>query len=121
MLLRQGAQDEALQVSEAAYRVALNDEEAACARGEHGIQLIRSGRYEEGLPLLSTGYARDWNRLVETSLWKAQALVGLGEKAEAERWLTRAQSDLGKYEMTPLQPRLDALQARVHGVPLAEG
>jgi hypothetical protein len=121
MLLRQGAQDEALQVSEEGYRVALNDEDAACARGEHGIQLIRSGRYAEGLPLLSSGRSDDRYRLVETSLWKVEALVGLGEKSEAERWLTRAQSDVAKYEMTPLQPRLDALQARVHGVLLADG
>jgi transcriptional regulator with XRE-family HTH domain len=55
VLLQQGAQDEALQASEEGYRVAINDEEVAWARGNHGIQLIRSGRYEEGLPLLSTG------------------------------------------------------------------
>jgi transcriptional regulator with XRE-family HTH domain len=100
VLLQQGAQDEALSGLRRRVSGGHNDEEVTWARGNHGIQLIRSGRYEEGLPLLSTGYAGDWYRLVDTSLWKAEALVGLGEKAEAERWLTRAQSDLAKYEIT---------------------
>ena len=121
MLLRQGARDEALRVSEEAHRAAMNDEDAACARGEHGIQLVRSGRFAEGLPLLSAGRAGDWYRLVETRLWEAEALAGLGEEAEAGRRLARAQSDLGLYEMTPLQPRLDGLRARLRGEPLADG
>ena len=121
MLRRQGARDEALRVSEEAHRAAMNDEDAASARGEHGIQLVRSGRFAEGLPLLSAGRAGDWYRLVETWLWEAEALAGLGEEAEAGRRLARAQSDLGLYEMTPLQPRLDALRARLDGEPLADG
>jgi predicted negative regulator of RcsB-dependent stress response len=122
MLLRQGAQDEALKVSREASQVATSDEDAGSARGDHAIQLIQSGRYNEGIPLLSSGRAGDWYRLVETSLWKAEALIALGEKTEAERALAQAQSDLALYEMTPLQPRLDGLQARLlHGEPVADG
>ncbi|MGC4045219.1 MAG: helix-turn-helix transcriptional regulator [Armatimonas sp.] len=117
-LLRQDAQDEAFQMSEEAYQAAqrnIGDEHARWVHGIKGTHLIRAGHYEEGLCLLSTGRPGDWYRLVETWLWKAEAFLGMGERSEAERTLAKAQSDLSLYEMTPLQPRLNALQARVHG------
>ena len=117
-LLQQGVQEEALQVSAEACQAAQKtqgDERVTWAWGEMGIQLIRCGRYAAGLSLLSTGGEKDWYRLVETSLWKAEALIGLDEKTEAQRWLMQAQADLTHYEMTPLQPRLNALQARLRG------
>ena len=58
---------------------------------------------------------------METSLWRAEALAGMGERAEAQRWLTQAQADLTRYEITPLQPRLNALQARLYGEPMPSG
>lgn len=116
ILLRQGAYDEAIQAAEEASQAAarnMGDEGGEWFRGGMGVQLIRAGRFAEGLPLLSTGCSGDWYRLVETSLWKAEALLGLGEKEDAEHWLARAQSELITYEISPLQPRLDALKARL--------
>ena len=115
-LQQQGLWEEALRAAAEAYQAAqrtLSEEKAAWVRGVMGIQLICSKRYAEGLPLLSTGGQGDWYRLVETSLWRTEALSGLGEREEAQRWLTQAQADLTRYEITPLQPRLDALQARL--------
>lgn len=116
ILLWQGAQDEALRVSEEAYQAAarnMGNVESEWFRGGMGILLIQSGRFAEGLPLLSTGRPGDWYRLVETSLWKAEAFLGLGKSTEAETWLARAQFDLTTYEMNSLQSRLDALKARL--------
>ena len=106
----------ATEAVEAARRT-ISEEYAAWVQGEVGIHLIRSERYAEGLALLSTGGQRDWYRLVETWLWKAEALLGMGERAEAQRWLTQAQADLTRYEIAPLQPRLNTLQARLQGEP----
>jgi transcriptional regulator with XRE-family HTH domain len=122
-LLLQGAQEEALRLSEEACLAAQRiqgEEEAQGIRGWQGILYIRCGRYAEGLPLLSNGKAGDRYRLVETSLWRAEALLGLDEKTAAQRWLTQAQADLTRYEMTPLQPRLNALQAQLNGEPERE-
>lgn len=118
VLQHQDAHDEALQASEKAFLVAeqtMIAEHVTWHRGEWGTRLIRAGRYEQGLALLSTGHPGDWYRLVETSLWKAEAYLGMGEYREAQSSLTQAQSDLTRYEMTPLQSRLNALQAQLYG------
>jgi transcriptional regulator with XRE-family HTH domain len=117
MLLLQGDHEEALQVAAEAYQSAarnMGDEGGAWFRGKMGVQLIRVGRFAEGLPLLSTGSPGDWYRLVETSLWKVEAFLGLGETKDAEYWLAQAQSELTTYDIRPLQPRLDALKAQIY-------
>ena len=118
ILLRQESHDEAFRVAEEACQAAartMGDEGGQWFRGAMGVQFIRAGRFAEGLPLLSTGRPGDWYRLVETSLWKVEAFLGLGETDDATHWLTRAQSELVTYEISPLQPRLNALQARLYG------
>lgn len=114
---QQGAYDESLQASEESFGAAqrnMGDEYAGWNRGEWGICLIQAGHYEKGLSMLSTGNPGDLYRLVETSLWRAQALLGMGENREAQSWLTTAQSDLTRYDVTPLQPRLNDLQAQLN-------
>ena len=123
MLLLQGDYNEAIRLAEEAYKTAtknMGDECGEWFRGGVGVQLIRTGRFAEGLPLLSTGRSGDWYRLVETSLWRVEAFLGLGEKENAECWLAQAQSELVTYEIRPLQPRLDTLKARLHGERKAE-
>ena len=116
----QGFEEEALRAVAEAHGAAqrtMDGEKAEWVRGAVGIQLIRSKRCAEGLPLLSTGGQGDWYRLVETSLWRVEAFIGMGEQTEAQYWLTQAQADLTRYEITPLQPRLDSLRAQLHGEP----